>query len=166
MKRVLIAIGVLVLGSALAPAQDWAKQRLEASPRHQEWVEVKHGNRIVHSFLVFPEVSGKVPAIVVIHENRGLTDWVRGVADQLAEAGTIAIAPDLLSGMGPGGGKTSDFPDSDAAREGIYRLEPDQVRADLNALYRWAAILTSRRGWSMQTAAVFSATFPAFLRKR
>ena len=146
MKRVLIAIGVLVLGSALAPAQDWARRRLEASPRHHEWVEVKQGNRVVHSFLVFPEVSGKVPAIVVIHENRGLSDWVRGVADQLAEAGYIAIAPDLLSGMGPGGGKTSDFPDSDAARQGIYRLEPDQVRADLNAVADYVARLPAANG--------------------
>jgi carboxymethylenebutenolidase len=120
--------------AAAAPAQDAALQRLEKSPRHQEWVSVKHGARTVHAFLVYPEVSGKAPAVVVIHENRGLTDWVRSVADQLAEAGYIAIAPDLLSGAAPGGGKTSDFPSGDAAREAIPRLSPDQVTADLNAV--------------------------------
>ena len=119
---------------------------MEASPRHHEWVEVKQGNRVVHSFLVFPEVSGKVPAIVVIHENRGLSDWVRSVADQLAEAGYIAIAPDLLSGMGPGGARPADFPESDAARQGIYRLEPDQVRADLNAVADYVARLPAANG--------------------
>lgn len=107
---------------------------------------MKYGERTVHSFLVFPEVSGKAPAVVVIHENRGLTDWVRSVADQLAEAGYIAIAPDLLSGMAPGGGKTSDFPDGDAARTGIYSLTPDQVTADLNAVSDYVAKLPAASG--------------------
>ncbi len=88
----------------------------------------------MHSFLVFPEVKDRVPAVIVIHENRGLTDWVRGVADQLAEAGYIAIAPDLLSGMGPNGGRSSDFADRDAARTALYKLPPEQVIADLNAV--------------------------------
>ena len=101
---------------ALSAVQDPSKERLEKSPRHHEWVKVPQGDRTVHAFLVFPEVKDKVTAVVVIHENRGLTDWVRGVADQLAEAGYIAIAPDLLSGAGPNGGKTSDFPSQDAAR--------------------------------------------------
>ncbi len=146
MKVPLLSVCVLFLLSAPAMAQDWAKERLEKSPRHQEWVAVKHGSRTVHAFLVFPETSGKAPAVVVIHENRGLTDWVRSVADQLAEAGYIAIAPDLLSGMAPGGGKTSDFPDEDAAREGIYNLAPDQVTADLNAVADYVAKLPAASG--------------------
>jgi carboxymethylenebutenolidase len=84
--------------------------------------------------------------VVVIHENRGLTDWVRSVADQLAEAGYIAIAPDLLSGMAPGGGKTSDFPNGDAAREGISSLPPDQITADLNAVSDYVAKLPASNG--------------------
>ncbi len=129
-----------------AYAQDASAQRLEKSPRHHEWVAVKQGDRTVHSFLVFPESKGKAPAVVVIHENRGLTDWVRSVADQLAEAGYIAIAPDLLSGTGPGGGKTSDFPSGDAARDGIYKLAPDQVMADLNAVADYVAKLPAASG--------------------
>ncbi len=141
-------LGVLFTGLMNTPlvAQDWALERLEKSPRHHEWVAVKYGDRTVHAFLAFPEVSGKAPAVVVIHENRGLTDWVRGVADQLAEAGYIAIAPDLLSGMAPGGGKTSDFPNSDAAREGIYKLTPEQVTADLNAVADYVAKLPAANG--------------------
>jgi carboxymethylenebutenolidase len=145
-KVSMLSVSVLLLLVMPALAQDWAKERLEKSPRHQEWVAVKYGNRTVHAFLVFPEVSGKAPAVVVIHENRGLTDWVRSVADQLAEAGYIAIAPDLLSGMAPGGGKTSDFPDEDAAREGIYKLTPDQVTADLNAVADYVAKLPAANG--------------------
>lgn len=57
---------------------------------------MKHDNRVVHAFVVYPEAKQKAPAVVVIHENMGLTDWVRSVADQLAAAGYLAIAPDLL----------------------------------------------------------------------
>jgi carboxymethylenebutenolidase len=139
----LIALFPCVNGSF---AQDFALKRLEESPRHHEWVQVKYENRVVHAFLVFPEKKEKTPAVIVIHENRGLTDWVRGLADQLAEAGFIAIAPDLLSGTGPDGGKTSDFANSDAAREGIYKLKPEQVTADLKAVYDHVAKLPASNG--------------------
>jgi carboxymethylenebutenolidase len=129
--------------SSLALAQESAKQRLEKSPRHHEWVAIKNGERTVHAYLVYPETKSKAPAIVVIHENRGLNDWVRSVADQLAEEGFIAIAPDLLSGTAPGGGKTSDFPDLDAARQAISKLPPDQVTSDLNALTDYVIKLPS-----------------------
>ena len=134
MKTTRTILALMVFALAPVWAQDWARQSLEKSPRHQEWVTVKHGNRVVHAFLVYPEVSRKATAVVVIHENQGLTDWVRSVADQLAAQGYIASAPDLLSGMAPGGGKTSDFPDAGAAREAIYKLQPDVVTADLNAV--------------------------------
>jgi carboxymethylenebutenolidase len=131
---------------ATVSAQDWALERLNASPRHHEWVTVEHDGRAVEAFLAFPEVEEKALAVVVIHENRGLNDWVRGVADQLAEAGYIAIAPDLLSGMGPDGGKTSDFADSDAARQAIYQLDPAQVTADLQAVADYVAALPAANG--------------------
>jgi carboxymethylenebutenolidase len=121
-------------------------ERLAKSPRHQEWLTVKNGAHNVALFLVYPEVSGKAPVVLVIHENMGLTDWVRGVADQLAETGYIAVAPDLLSGMGPGGGKTSDFPGVDAAREAIYKLPPDQVTGDLNAAADFALRIPAANG--------------------
>src|SRR5664279_4291696 len=109
----MLRIAVLLLAACTfissASAQDWAKPRLENSPRHLEWVKVKNGSREVNSFIAFPEVKEKATAVIVIHEIFGLTDWVRGVTDQLAEAGYIAIAPDLLSGTAPGGGGTSEL---------------------------------------------------------
>jgi carboxymethylenebutenolidase len=143
MKRALVLIALLVLPVC---AQDPVKERLEKSPRHQEWVAVKYGNRTVHAFLVFPEAKGKAPAVVVIHENRGLSDWVRSVADQLAEAGYIAIAPDMLSGMAPNGGKTSDFPDGDSIRQGFSKLTQEQLTADLNAVADHVAKLPACNG--------------------
>ncbi|HEX9668615.1 MAG TPA: dienelactone hydrolase family protein [Thermoanaerobaculia bacterium] len=127
-------------------ADENGKSRLETSPRHHEWVAVKAGDRTVHAYLAFPEVAGKAAAVIVIHENRGLTDWVRGVADQLAAAGYIAIAPDLLSGTAPGGGRTSDYPSEDAAREGIYKLSPEQVLTDLDAVADYVAALPAASG--------------------
>jgi carboxymethylenebutenolidase len=108
-------------------AQDWAKARLDALPRHLEWVKVQHGPRKVNCFLAFPERKDKATAVMVGHEIFGRSDWVRSVTDQLAEAGHLAIAPDLLFGMTPGGGGT------DEVRKAIGALPPDQVTADLQA---------------------------------
>lgn len=127
-------------------AQDWAKARLENSPRHLEWVTVKHGNREVKCFIAFPEVKNKATAVVVIHEIFGLTDWVRGVTDQLAEAGYIAIAPDLLSGTAPGGGGTAELGGGDGVRKAISSLPPDQITADLNAVIEYVGALPAANG--------------------
>src|SRR5262249_4120808 len=145
MKSV-IALAALVALAPAAGAQDWAKARLEKSSRHQEWVKVKHGNREVNSFLVFPEVREKATAVVVIHEIFGLTDWVRGVADQLAEAGYIAIAPDLLSGMAPGGGGTEKLGGQNAVMQAIRDLPPNQITADLNAVAEHVGKLPAANG--------------------
>ena len=134
------------LAAMSASAQDWAKARLEKSPRHLEWVKVKHGTREVNCFIAYPEVKGKATAVVVIHEIFGLTDWVRGVTDQLAEAGYIAIAPDLLSGAAPGGGGTAELGGVDAVRKAIFSLPPDQITADLNAAVEYVAKLPAANG--------------------
>src|SRR5262245_15346254 len=139
MNRTAFCVAALFIAASAAPAQDWAKARLEKSPRHGEWVKVQQGKREVQSFIVYPEVKEKAPAVVVIHEIFGLTDWVRSVADQLAEAGYIAIAPDLLSGMAPKGGGTSEFKGVDEARKAIMSLPPDQVTADLDAVADYVA---------------------------
>lgn len=115
--------------AAVPEEQEWAKQRLAKSSRHQEWVKVKNGAREVNSFVVYPEVKNKATAVVVIHEIFGMTDWIQSLTDQLAEAGYIAIAPDLLSGMGPNGGGTSSL-DRTAVGQTIRDLPPDQITAD------------------------------------
>jgi carboxymethylenebutenolidase len=146
MNRVLIFNVAALLAASGVPAQDWAKARLDQSPRHLEWVKVKSGMREVNSFLAFPEVKDKATAVVVIHEIFGLTDWVRGVADQLAEAGYIAIAPDLLSGAAPNGGGTSELGGADGVRKAISSLPPDQITADLNAVVEYVSKLPACNG--------------------
>ncbi len=137
---------VLAAIAAVSSAQDWAKEKVNASPRHQEWVELKNGNRKVKAFVVYPERKTKAPVVVLIHEIFGMSDWVQLVADQLAEAGYIAVAPDLLSGMGPNGGRTSDFPDVGKVREAISALPPDQITGDLNAACDYAKKIPSANG--------------------
>ena len=146
MKHLIAFIATALLAVSSATAQDWAKARLENSPRHIERVKVKHGDREVHSVVVFPEVKEKATAVVVIHEIFGLTDWVIGVADQLAEAGYIALAPDLLSGAAPGGGGTAELGGGDAVRKAISALPPEQVTADLNAAVEYVAKLPAANG--------------------
>jgi len=129
MKRILIAIALLLVAQDL-PAQDWAKARLEKSSRHGEWVDFKSGTRTIKAFAVYPERKDKAPLVIVIHEIFGLTDWVRDMCDQLAEAGVIAIAPDLLSGQ--------TYADLDGARKAISALPKEQVKADLDATSEYA----------------------------
>lgn len=122
-------------------------ERMEESPRHGEWVDVPVSeDRSVRSFVAYPERSEDAMAVIVIHENRGLTDWVRSFADELAEAGYLAIAPDLLSGFDAEHAHTAAFESSDAAREAIYELDPDQVTADLSAVREFAAELPASSG--------------------
>ncbi|HEY4641428.1 MAG TPA: dienelactone hydrolase family protein [Thermoanaerobaculia bacterium] len=132
---------------ATGPAVNWAKEAVDRSPRHREWVTLKSGARNVSAFVVYPEVKNKATSIVVIHEIFGMSDWVQMEADELAAAGYIAIAPDLLSGMGPKGGGTSDFgADNNAIGKAIRDLPHDQITADLNAAADYVSKLPAANG--------------------
>ena len=139
MHRLLFALLVALLSAASLSAQEWAKERLKNSPRHGEWVKVKQGQREVQAFLVFPEVKEKATAVVVIHEIFGLTDWVRSLADELAEAGYIAIAPNLVPGLKGG----EDF---EKLRRAISEVPAEQITADLNAVTKYVAELPACNG--------------------
>jgi carboxymethylenebutenolidase len=125
---------------------DWAKAKLEKSPRHGEWVSIKYGSRTVQAYVVYPEVKEKAPVVLVIHEIFGLSNWARELTDELAGAGFIAIAPDLLSGLGPKGGGSSDFPDQDATVKAVSTLNADAVTADLDATADYAKKLPASNG--------------------
>lgn len=146
LKFVLWSWLVLAVFSTSASAQDWAKAKLEQSRRHGEWVTVTNGARAVQCWVVYPEVKDKATAVVLIHEIFGLSDWARNAADEVAEAGYIAIAPDLLSGLGPHGGKTSDFAGQSEIGAAIQNLPPDQVKGDLNAAADYVKGLPAANG--------------------
>ncbi|HEV2424135.1 MAG TPA: dienelactone hydrolase family protein [Terriglobia bacterium] len=144
MKR-LLGILLILMAAQAAWAQDWARERLDKSPRHREWVTVKHDGRVVQTFVVYPQSTGKTPVVLIIHEIFGLTDWAEELSDEVAAAGYIAVAPDLLSGMAPNGGRTSDLT-QDKAIEAVSHLDPDQITADLNAAADYALKLPAANG--------------------
>jgi len=123
----------------LPPDEAGAKAALEKSPRHHEWVTiaVPGANTKLSGFVAYPERKDKAPVVIVIHEVYGLTDWVRAVADRLAGEGFIAIAPDLLSGKGPGGGGTEKFASRDDVVKAVRDLTPAEVAAALDAVSRY-----------------------------
>lgn len=142
-----LALAALLLCPVAARAADPAQRRLESSPRHHEWIEVEsRDGRIVKCFVAYPEVNKDATTVIIIHENKGLTNWERSVADRLAEAGYLAIAPDLLSGTGPGGGGTEAYPSRDAATKGIYSLPPERVMEDLDAVFKHAKEMDASNG--------------------
>jgi carboxymethylenebutenolidase len=142
--KILAAI-LALLAAQTVYAQDWAKAALEKSPRHREWVTIKHDNRAVETFVAYPESRDETPVVLVIHEIFGMTDWVQDLADEIAAAGYIAVAPDLLSGMGPNGGRSSSF-DQGKAMEAVSHLDPNQVTADLEAAADYAKKIPASNG--------------------
>jgi len=127
---------------AIAPGAAEAAARLQSSPRHAEWamIATAPGSKdSIAAWVVYPEVKKNAPVVVVIHEIFGLTGWVRGVADQLAADGYIAIAPDLLSVER--GGATTDSLAWDAARTMIRNVTPDKMNAMVAAIGRYGMAL-------------------------
>jgi carboxymethylenebutenolidase len=132
-RRMLRITLLAALAASSLCAQDWAVARLEKSPRHREWVTVKHDGRSVETFVAYQESKDKTPVVLVIHEIFGMTDWVQEAADEFAAAGYIAVAPDLLSGMAPDGGRTTGFKPNEVM-QAIGHLDPGQITADLTAV--------------------------------
>jgi len=145
----LLASGVfspnLALSQEIPPDEEGALARLNTSPRHGEWVDYDAGNGdMVRAWVVYPERADRAPVVVVIHEIYALSDWIRGVADQLAAEGFIAIAPDLISGKGPSGGG-SESVDRDGAVALIRGLDPQEVTRRLKAAAAYATSLPAAR---------------------
>ncbi len=126
--------------------QDWAVAALDKSSRHREYVQITHDGRTVNTLIVYPEVKGKAPVVVLIHEIFGLSDWAKLMADEVAAKGYIVVEPDLLSGTGPGGGGTESYSGQDAVIQGISKLDPAQVNADLNAVADYGKRLPAASG--------------------
>ena len=132
---------------ALPPGEEEAKARLESSPRHGEFVDVPYNDTTkLRTWIVYPERKDKAGVVLLIHEIFGLSDWMRGVADQLAADGFIAVAPDLVTGLGPGGGGTESVTGRDSVVALVRRLTPEETAARLAAVRRWIATIPAANG--------------------
>jgi carboxymethylenebutenolidase len=124
----------------LPPDASEAPARLNSSPRHGEWAMIRSGDGdSIRAWVVYPQRSGKAPVVLVVHEIFGLSSWVRGVADQLAADGFIAIAPDLLTMK-----NLPDGPDSvlaPLAQVAIRTLDPAWVQRQLDAVAKYGMSL-------------------------
>jgi carboxymethylenebutenolidase len=154
---------------SLPPSESQAKAALDKSPRHGELVDIKMpSGSPVKAWVVYPERKDKAGVVIVIHEIYGLSDWIRGVADQLAREGFIAVAPDLISGHGPGGGGTDSAGSRDDVVKLIRALTPEEVTARLNAVREYAIKLPAANGksgtvgfcWGGTTSFAYAAAQP------
>jgi len=128
--------------SASLPADaENARARLSASPRHGEWVMIPAGADSVRAWVVYPERKTKAPVVVVVHEIFGLSPWIRGVADQFAADGFIAIAPDLLTAKNLP--NPTDSVPSELATAAIRTLNQDDVHRWISAAANYAMALPS-----------------------
>lgn len=133
--------------ASLPPGADRAQAAIDRSPRHGEWVDVANpGGSPIKTWVVYPERSDKAPVVLVIHTIGGLNPWARALADQLAEDGYIAVAPDFLSGRGPNGGGTDAFASPDEARKAMSSVTPADAAATLDRVREYALTIPAANG--------------------
>lgn len=132
----------------LPPSETTAKSALDSSPRHGEYVDVAlpSGGVPIRTWVVYPERKDRAGVVILIHEIFGLSDWMRGVADQLAKDGFIAVAPDLISGLGPNGGGTESVGSRDDVVKLVRALSPGDANARLDAVRAWAVKIPAANG--------------------
>jgi carboxymethylenebutenolidase len=157
MNRMMLSVLAVLLAVSFARAADnpaipageaGAKERLNKTPRHGEWIDITHEGKPIKSFVVFPERKDKAPVVIVIMEIYGASDWIRNVADQLAADGFIAVVPDLLTGLGPNGGGTDSFPSRDDVVKGVRSLKQPDVMKMLDSVRAHAIKLPAASGKS------------------
>jgi carboxymethylenebutenolidase len=133
--------------ASLPPSSEQAKAALDSSPRHGEYVDVPmSGGPAIKTWISYPERKDKAGVVIVIQEVFGLTDWLRGVADQLAKEGLIAVVPDMVSGFGPGGGGTDSVGSRDDVVALVRKITPDESMRRLNAVRAWALKIPAGNG--------------------
>ena len=129
----LVAVIAAIIGAAgmwLQGSRGRPSPALDPVTTHGEWVKIKQGTDTIRAYVAYPERKTKAPAVIVIHEIFGLTDWEPTVADRLAKEGFVAIVPDLLSSKH---GQSPEDPDE--GRKLVGELEPERITADLDATY-------------------------------
>ena len=154
----------------LPPSEEQAKTALEKSPRRGEYVDIKMASGApIRTYVVYPERKEKAGVVILIHEIYGLSDWMRGVADQLARDGFIAVVPDLISGLGPNGGGTESVANRDDVVKLVRGLTPEQAKARLDAVHDYAVKIPAANGktatmgfcWGGAQSFAYAASQPA-----
>jgi carboxymethylenebutenolidase len=132
----LAAFGFVAVCLSLVPS-------FHRSDVHSEYVKYRSGTDTITAYLAYPERPTPAPAVIVIHEIFGMSDFVRQTTEQLAKDGFVAIAPDLLSRRGG----TPASPDS--ARRVIGTLSADTITLDLNATQDYLKTVKAARAGAL-----------------
>lgn len=123
----------------LPPGEEAALDALNHTPRHGEYIDIDvPGDVKLRTWVSYPERADKAGVVILIHEIFGLSDWIRGVADQFAAEGFIAVVPDLVSGLGPNGGGTESAASRDSVVAMVRRITPELGTRRLDAVRAWA----------------------------
>jgi carboxymethylenebutenolidase len=131
----------------LPPSEPQAEAVVKASPRHGEFVDIKTPTGTpIRTWVVYPERKDKAGVVILIFDIHGLGYWIRGVADQLAREGFIAVVPDLISGRGPNGGGSDTAANDDEVVKLVRALEPAEVVTRLNAVRDYATKIPAANG--------------------
>ena len=116
-----------------------AAKTVAQSPRKGGWIEIPMaGSAKLHTWISYPQGVGNAPVVLIFQPAPGMdmgepptrgggANWLRGIADQLALEGFIAVLPDLTSGMGPNGGNFDSFQYPDDAVAALGRLSHSEV---------------------------------------
>jgi carboxymethylenebutenolidase len=129
------AVTAAMLFDSLRPNYAWAQQVAPDDPRirtSRETVDSPNGNGKITGLFVEPMGNtGKLPAVLVIHENRGLTPYIEDVARRLGTAGFLAYAPDGLTSVG-------GYPGTDEQGVQLQRnVDRDKLMNDFENSARW-----------------------------
>lgn len=138
--------GAALTLKSMLPSSQNAKVMLNQTPRHREWVGVPMGSSIVLAFVVYPERSDKAPIVMVTAPHEGSSPWVRAVSDQVAAEGFIAVAPDVLTNMGPDHGDSESFHTPEALAEALRRLRPSEIARRIDTVRAYALALPATDG--------------------
>ena len=123
-------VTAMALFESLRPNYAWAQQVKKDDPRIKTSYadyESPQGSGKMRGYLALPAKGGKAPALVVIHENRGLNPYIEDVARRLAVEGYVALAPDALTPLG-------GYPGDDEKAGQLFRtIDEDKMTEDLLA---------------------------------
>jgi carboxymethylenebutenolidase len=139
-RALVTAPSVMPMGLPDAQA---AKVVLSASllHHHPQWIDVPMGASMIRTFVIYPDLSGKLPVAVVTDQNQAMSDWARAVGTEVVDQGFITVVPDLLSGVGPNGRGTDSFASREAVAQALSRLGAREIeRRTALRLFRQALL--------------------------
>ena len=123
-----------------------ARATLAASKLQHEWVDIPVGDVKVRTWVEYPAGTGKAGVVIVMQHGAGRDEWVRSIADQLAQSGFIAVAPDAWAGTGPNGGGFDSFEYVDDAIRAGGKVNQDEIMRRYIAAREWALKLPRANG--------------------